>query len=184
MIAHLIELFAVGEILFWIALCTFGVILTSISEKTYHGIKLFLIGGTIALLYPLLKQIDIKAILAISVFYIIFGAIFSLIKWFRHTKNVIEENSNFLKNHKITCIKDLDDIDIEYGSNDYRTSQSLEEKLNPTENKERICNWTFYWPWSILRMLTADLAETVFEMIKKQYHAIVNNMLASNIKRS
>lgn len=203
MITALFELFAFGGILFWVALATAISILTFLTDRNWHFTKLILIGAIVALLWPNFKTLTGTQLTVITISYFLIGIVYSFIRWYRNVNNVIEKYTGVLKKYKVT---DLTNIDETYekvqtlitkldrsdrhqrdeavyaeAKNDYSQLNNVKFDIDPNENKTMLYNWVFYWPWSIIKFLTADLAESLYDMCKNQYKNIVNHLLRKNL---
>lgn len=209
MITTILEWFAFGGVLFWISVATSIVFLIALSECNRHFTKLLLVATTALLFAPQLKTLSTTQYIIIGVCYLIAGLIYSLLKWHLNVSSIVDKNKELLKRHNIQKLDDIDvvikniraklrkfsddyshipkwsaEIRIEYEQweRDKDVLASLLNEITPNVNKARIYNWTLHWPWSILRMLTADLAESLYQLFKSQYVRIVDSVLSSNIK--
>lgn len=206
MITALFELFAFGGILFWIALATAIGILTFLTDRDWHFTKLILIGAIVALLWPNFKVLTGTQLTVITISYFLIGVVYSFIRWYRNVNNVIEKYTGVLKKYKVTDLTTIDQTyekvesqiekldrvdryqrDEAYNEvyaevkNDYKQLDNVKIGITPSENKTMLYNWVFYWPWSIIKFLTADLAESLYELCKNQYKNIVNHLLRKNL---
>lgn len=209
MITTLIELFTFGSSAFWFSIITFVTLLTIFSDKNYHFWKLVFTGGIILLFLPQLKTLSVANIVSLVIAYFVCGIGYSLIRWFRYTSNTVGDYIELLKklnirtlneaNAKLTPIEneieavrikenpkydDNNPIYIKYKNliNDATQLEHFIKAVSPTNNKSKIYNWTLHWPWSILKLLTADLGEFLYELVKKQYVQIVNHIMSQAIK--
>lgn len=206
MITALFELFAFGGILFWIALVSAIGILTFLTDRDWHFTKLILIGSIVALLWPNLQSLTGTQFTVIVISYFLVGVVYSFIRWYRNVNNVIEKYTGVLKKYKVTDLTNIDQTyekvesqvqkldrvdryqrDEAYNevyaevSADYKQLNSIRFGITPSQNKTMLYNWVFYWPWSIIKFLTADLAEALYDMCKNQYKNIVNHLLRKNL---
>lgn len=206
MITALFELFAFGGILFWIALATAIGILTFLTDRDWHFTKLILVAAVVALLWPNFKVLTGTQLTVITISYFLIGVVYSFIRWYRNVNNVIEKYTGVLKKYKVTDlttidathekvesqIEKLDRVDRHQRDeaynevfaevkNDYKQLDNVKIGITPSENKTMLYNWVFYWPWSIIKFLTADLAESLYELCKNQYKNIVNHLLRKNL---
>ena len=212
MITTILEWFAFGGFLFWLTFGSLIVALIALSERNTHFIKMLLLGTVVTLFVPQLKTLSTTQYIIIGVCYLIAGLIYSLLKWHLNVSSIVDKNKELLKRHNIQKLDDIDvvikniraklqkfaadynhilhsskwpaEIRIEYEQweRDKDVLRSLLNEITPNVNKARIYNWTLHWPWSILRMLTADLAESLYQLFKSQYVRIVDSVLSSNIK--
>lgn len=212
MITTLLEWFAFGGILFWIALGSLTIALIGLSERDRHFTKLFLFSGILVLFVPQLKSLSTSQYVGIGVFYLIIGLIYSLIKWHLNVRDTIDNHKDLLRKYNVQTLNQIDlaiksirsqreEYQAKYNhtirSSDWAKAdanayfdldreneifKNLKNDIAPNENKGKIYNWTLHWPWSILRMLTADLAESLYQLLKSQYVRIVDSALSSNVK--
>lgn len=206
MITALFELFAFGGILFWIALATAIGILTFLTDRDWHFTKLILVAAVIALLWPNFKVLTGTQLTVITISYFLIGVVYSFIRWYRNVNNIIEKYTGVLKKYKVTDLTTIDQTyekvesqiekldrvdryqrDEAYNEvfaevkNDYKQLDNVKIGITPSKNKTMLYNWVFYWPWSIIKFLTADLAESLYELCKNQYKNIVNHLLRKNL---
>lgn len=206
MITQLLELFAFGGIIFWISFASLVFVLTLLTDRNWHFTKLLLIGALVALFWSNVKTLNVTQLTTIIVSYFVIGIIYSFVRWFNQVNTIITKYSLFLKKHNINDVstinstvlsfeqklRKLEDVnlrerDVAYKevhkeiSCDYKTFSKIESDITPTENKVMLYNWIFYWPWSIIRFFTADLAEAIYQLSKNQYKNIVNHLLRKNL---
>ena len=181
-------------------------ILTFLTDRDWHFTKLILIGTIVALLWPNFKSLTGTQLTVIVISYFLIGVVYSFIRWYRNVHNVIENYTGVLKKYKVTDLTTIDEIYENVGSQiikldrvdrherdeahhesyakvsaDYKQINSIKHEITPSENKTKLYNWVFYWPWSIIKFLISDLAEALFDMYKNQYKNIVNHLLRKNL---
>ena len=202
MITTFLELFAIGGLLFWIALATIIGLLTYMATSTGDGwfTRLALTAGLVTLFWPIIATLSGWNIAGIIAGYIVVGVVYSFIRWFNSINSTIDAYSHVLKKYGIV---DLSQIDSSFANiknqidelpvgpgreklyrplaEDHSDLVTLQRKITPGENKTTFFNWIFNWPWFIVRFFTADLAQSVYEMCKDYYTSMVNRALRKNL---
>ena len=206
MITAFFELFAFGGILFWISLASMVFFLTILTDRNWHFTKVLLMGALVVLLWPNFKTLTSTQLTVITVCYFLIGIVYSFIRWYKNVNSVISDYTGVLKKYKVSNLADIestyDKITGQIGKlerveryqrdeaynevyaevhADYKMFNTLKALITPSCNKTMLYNWVFYWPWSIIKFLTADLAEAIYEMSKNQYKNIVNHLLHKNL---
>lgn len=202
MITTFLELFAIGGLLFWIALATIIGLLTYMATSTGDGwfTRLVLTAGLVTLFWPIIATLSGLHIAGIAAGYLVIGVVYSFIRWFNSINSTIEYYSNVLKKYGITDLNQIDANlekiqdqvnDLPNGSgreaayrllsSDRNDLVTLQRRITPGENKTTFFNWIFNWPWFIVRFFTADLAQSVYEMCKDYYTSMVNRALRKNL---
>lgn len=92
--------------------------------------------------------------------YFFIGAVWSIVKWYFHVKKEVRDE---LANYKKTK-GDEKGYDPKY----------LKLRLQPSENKNLLCLWIAYWPWSVLWSLTRDLVINIVDALTHVYQNITN----------
>lgn len=159
---------------------------------------------------PLADNLSLIQIIGVATLYVFSGIIYSFIRWFKSVNDTVADNSDLLKKYNIkdlshitsTIVKLNDDAreirkfinnnphlndsikenETRHDTiqNDISGLKATETRITPNNNKSVLYNWTLYWPWSILKLLTADLAESLFQLCKNQYKNVVNHALRRN----
>lgn len=196
MIQYILTLFEFGTIFFWIALFGICSLMAFLSDRDKHLTKLLLFGTLLFLLWPqFISKLTVRETIIGSVVYITFGIVYSVVRWIMSTRRIVSENKLLLKEYGIVDLKELKskkNINVgydrekieEYETKSYQTRrlQEIYTLISPQENKSKLTGYIFYWPWSIFKLLTADLAETVFDFVRNLYTKIVDYTLESAIR--
>jgi hypothetical protein len=196
MIQYILTLFEFGTVFFWIALFGLCSIMAFLSDRDKHVTKLVLFGTLLFLLWPqFISKLSVRDTIIGSIVYIAIGIVYSVVRWIISTKRVVSENKPLLKEYGITDLKELKNkknIYVGYDkyhleaherkSDQIKRLQEIYNLISPQENKSKLTGYIFYWPWSIFKLLTADLAETVFDFVRNLYTKVVDYTLESAIR--
>lgn len=196
MIQYILTLFEFGTIFFWVALFGLCSIMAFLSDRDKHVTKLLLFGTLLFLLWPqFISKLSVRDTIIGSVVYVAFGIVYSVVRWVISTKRIVSENRELLKEYGITDLKELKNkknISLEYDreksaeytmkAHQVQRLQEIYTLISPQENKSKLTGYIFYWPWSIFKLLTADLAETVFDFVRNLYTKVVDYTLESAIR--
>jgi hypothetical protein len=145
------ELWSVG---FWLLIALSGILFTVAAERESH-----FLAATCAIVLGLLYSkhlgaIDYKATLAAIGIYFLLGAIWSLYRWAKYIKQVIEESNGEIK---------FGDLNI-----------------SAKYQKSKICSWILYWPFSATWNLLEDVVVKIYHSLGGVYDKITKSILKSS----
>lgn len=154
MIAEILSFFAIWELGFWLLVLFASIIFTVASEKNILSLGV-ITTIIVAVIYhaPLAAILASPALLCIGfIGWIVIGLVWSMWRWHKHVKKVVEE----ARNNK---------------HNDPRYALAL------SRNKSRITNWILYWPWSLLWNICGDFLTGIYDAMSGVYQKIVDKAL-------
>lgn len=161
---------------FWGALFVISLCIGWLSNKNHTVIAAIVIGASLAAM-NVLKMIDVWSFVADPQTFVIqaicwlgLGIVWSLYKWQKKLREDLKEYSvqlaKFLKSKNVTQL--TDDLKYEWTKNlkesPYSWNRVSATPESAFENKERICNWIIYWPFSIIGEF---ISEWLFDGIRK-----------------
>lgn len=129
--------------------------------KDGHGASLFWSLVTIPLAYVFFNP-TLDPLWGYVVVYPIIGFAWSLWRWKRHIRSVVQRHKR---------------------SKTYRGKTGAMEDVNPIENKTRIAHWILAWPISFLVNILSDLLKLTETFVKKYVNKIYN-YLAKDAKKT
>lgn len=161
------------------------VVVTYLTEAHRPGPfrSLFVIAGSIAIYYFLVKPIDFNAVLEFTrsnstdiilsvIAWVFIGVAWSFFRWYV-----------YLKDSK----RRQDDNYQDFVKNEKKWDRKVERELKYTipqaeDNKERITTWMVYWPFSVLGYLATNPIQRMYRWIYEHVSGVYDKMTVSVFK--
>ena len=175
-------LLAFGTLGFYILVGTIFLILGLLAEKSEPFWTTVLVITLGYLIYPIFATVSWPVIVGVALGYLIAGVLFSLWKWKNHVQKALRQNASELASKNIKSLAEL----MAYSEKDsgpYTHLGEFKKSINPAYNKSKLTQWTWGWVFNVVHMLTADLFDTIYELVAKTYENIVVSVFNSEFKK-
>lgn len=115
-----------------------------------------------------------QMIVFVGILYIIGGALFSGIRWWRHCKHFIKDYPK----------ERVENIISKQGV--YKQFETVEDYykdlLNVSDNKSRLFGWALLWPWGLVWLVIRELVYGAINSMTAVYNKITDSLIKSALK--
>jgi len=155
---EILALFIVGSWLFWTLLVLFSIAAIVSLENDRYGFLTFITVLFVVIFAFKTPLPSWQNLLMYGAGYLVAGALWSLYRWWRYVREVVQKARDNKENH-------------------YSDLPSPSE-LSVSNNKDRIIAWIAFWPWSVFWSITHDLFYNIYDALRKVYGQIAKGSIA------
>lgn len=123
--------------------------------------------------------LTLTGVVASVVSYLFIGLVWSMYQWHRHVKKAIFTYNDDIKDlERQGKINTRDKDAYSFENRKFR----LDDKIDPSENKEGIYRWITFWPGSLVMFFLRDVLAWIITKLQKAFSGVYTSITASHRK--